>query len=75
MFSFYKVNLSSRNLLFIHNSNVSSSLIMFSTVQYIIFMLASRFSKTLHFDEHNITKFLEHFEKQGNEYEFITKKQ
>ena len=34
-------------------------------------MLASIFSKTLHFDEHNITKFLERFEKQCDKYEII----
>ena len=28
-----------------------------------MFMLASKFSKALHFDEYNITKFFEHFEK------------
>ena len=39
-----------------------------------MFLLASRFSKTLHFDEHNITKFLEHFEKQCDEYEIIKEK-
>ena len=37
-------------------------------------MFASKFSKTLHFDEHNITKFLEHFKKQCDEYEVIKKK-
>ena len=37
-------------------------------------MFASRFSKTLHFDEHNITEFLERFEKQCNEYKVIEKK-
>ena len=38
-------------------------------------MLALRFSETLHFDEHNITNFLEHFEKQCDEYEIIEKEQ
>ena len=38
-----------------------------------IFMLVSRSLKTLHFDEHNITEFLEHFEKQCDEYETIKK--
>ena len=37
-------------------------------------MLASKFSETLHFDEHNITEFLERFEKQCNEYEIIEEK-
>ena len=36
-------------------------------------MLVSKFSKTLHFDKHNITKSLKHFEKQCNEYEIIEK--
>ena len=39
-----------------------------------IFMLASKFSKTLHFNEHDITKFLEHFEKQCDKYKIIEKK-
>ena len=47
---------------------------MSATVRYMMFMLASKFSKTLHFDEHNITKFLERFEKQCDEYEVIEKK-
>ena len=38
-------------------------------------MLASRSSETLHFDEHNITEFLERFEEQCDEYEVIEKKQ
>ena len=75
MFSFHQINLSSKNSSFIYISNVSSSLIMFATVRYIIFMLASRSSKVLHFDEHNITKFLERFEEQCDEYEIIEKKQ
>ena len=37
-------------------------------------MLVSKFSKTLHFDEHNIIKFLEHFEEQCDEYKIIEKK-
>ena len=63
MFSFHQIDLSSENSLFILISSVSSSLIMFSTIWYMIFMLASKFSETLHFDEHNITKFLKYFEK------------
>ena len=39
-----------------------------------MFMLASESSETLHFDEHNITEFLEHFEEQCDEYEVIEKK-
>ena len=75
MFSFHQIDLSSRNSSFIHISSVSFSLIMSLTVRYIMFMLASRSLKTLHFDEHNITEFLEHFEKQCNEYKIIKKKQ
>ena len=45
-----------------------------ATVRYMMFMLAPESSETLHFDEYNITKFLEHFEKQCDEYEIIEKK-
>ena len=38
-------------------------------------MSASKFLETLHFDEYNITKFLERFEKQCDEYKVIEKKQ
>ena len=38
------------------------------TIQYMMFMLASKFSKTLHFDKYNITEFLERFEEQCDEY-------
>ena len=74
MFSFHQIDLSSKNLSFIYISNVSSSLIMSATVQYIMFMLVSRFLETLHFDKHNITEFLGHFEEQCDEYEIIEKK-
>ena len=37
-------------------------------------MLAFEFSETLHFNEHNITKFLKRFEKQYNEYKIINEK-
>ena len=37
-------------------------------------MHASEFLKTLHFDEHNITKFLKRFEKQCDKYEIIDEK-
>ena len=73
MFSFHQINLSSRNSLFIRISSVSFSLIMFAIVRYMMFIFASKFSKTLHFDEHNITKFPEYFEKQYDEYEIIKK--
>ena len=39
-----------------------------------MFILAPNFLKALHFDEYNITEFLECFEKQCNEYEIIEKK-
>ena len=74
MFNFHQVDLSSRNSFFIHISNVSFSLIMFATVWYMMFLLVSRFSETLHFDEHNIIKIFERFEKQCDEYEIIEKK-
>ena len=74
MFSLHQVDQSLGNLFFIHISSVSFSLIIFATVRYMIFMLVSKFLETLHFDEHNITKFLEHFEEQCNEYKVIEKK-
>ena len=74
MFNLHQIDLSSRNSFFIHILSVSSSLIMFSTIRYMIFMFASEFSDTLHFDEHNDTKFLKCFKKQCNEYEIIEKK-
>ena len=36
-------------------------------------MLAFESSEILHFDKHNITKFLKRFEKQCDEYEIIEK--
>ena len=72
--SFYQIDLSLKNSSLIYTSSVSLSLIMSSIIRYMMFMLASRFSKTFHFDEHNITKFLKYFEKQCNEYEVIEKK-
>ena len=74
MFSSHQIDLLSRNSSFIHISNVSSSFIMFSTVWHTMFMLASKFSKALHFDKHNIIKFLKRFEEQYNEYKVIKKK-
>ena len=74
MFSPHQVDLSSKNTSFIHTSSVSSSLVMPSTVRYMMFMFAPRSSEILHFDEHNITKFLERFEKQCDEYEVTEKK-
>ena len=60
-------------LLFIFRT-LSFSFIMSATVQYMIFMLASKFLRSLHFDEHNITNFFKHFEKQCDKYEIIEKK-
>ena len=74
MFNSHQIDLSSRNSFFIHISSVLFSLIIFATVRYMMFMLASKFSETLHFDEHNITEFLEHFEEQYDEYKVIEKK-
>ena len=74
MFSSYQVDLSSKNSFFIYISNVTSSLIMSATIQYMMFMLASKFSETLYFDEYNITKFFERFEEQYDEYEIIERK-
>ena len=39
-----------------------------------MFMLVSESSEALHFDEHNITKFLKRFEKQCDKYEIIDEK-
>ena len=74
MFNSHQVNLSSRNSSFNYISSVSSPLIVFSTVRYMIFMPASKFLKILHFDEHNITKLLKHFKEQCNKYKIIEKK-
>ena len=74
MFSSHQVDLSSENPSFIHISNMSSPPIMPATVRYMMFMLAPKSSRALHFDEHNITKFLERFEKQCDEYEVIEEK-
>ena len=74
MFSSHQVDLSSENSFFIHISSVLFSFIMFSTIWYMIFVLASRFSKALQFDKYNITKFLKRFEKQCDKYEIIEKK-
>ena len=62
MFSYYQVDLSLRNTSFIYISSVSSPFIMTLTVRYMMFMLVPKSSKTLHFNEHNITKFFERFE-------------
>ena len=74
MFNSHQVDLSSGNPSFIYISNVSSSLIMSATVRYMMFMLAPKSSEALHFDEHDITKFLERFEEQCDEYKVIEKK-
>ena len=64
---------------FIKFSKMSISIFFFSiatlfAIKYMMLMLASRSSKTLHFNEHNIIKFLERFEKLCNEYEIAVKK-
>ena len=74
MFSSYQVDLSSKNLFFIYISSVLPLFIMFSIIRYIMFMLVLNFLKILHFDEHDITKIVECFEKQCIEYEIIEKK-
>ena len=43
-------------------------------VKYIMFMFISKFSKALHFDEHNIIEFFERFKKLCDKYEIIIKK-
>ena len=37
-------------------------------------MSASRFSESLHFDEHNIIEFLKRFDKRYDDYKIIEKK-
>ena len=64
---------------FIESSKMTTStffspIATFFAVKYMMFMLASKSSKTLHFDEHNIIKFLERFEKLCDEYEVAVKK-
>ena len=74
MFNFHQVDLSSKNPSFIYILKLSSSLIMSLTIRYIMLISISKFSKALHFDEHNITKFLDYFEKRYDKYEIIKKK-
>ena len=50
------------------------SIAMFFAVRYMMFMFALRSSETLHFDEHNIIKFLKRFEKLCDEYKVTVKK-
>ena len=73
MFNSYQVNLSSRNPFFIYISSLSFPIIMLATDRYMMLMFAPKSSKALHFDEHNITKILERFEKQCDEYKIIKK--
>ena len=42
-------------------------------VRYMMFMFVSKFSETLHFDEHNIIKFFKRFEKLCDEYKVAVK--
>ena len=51
-----------------------SSIATFFAVKYIMFMLVSKSSKMLHFDEHNITEFFKRFKKLCDEYEVVVKK-
>ena len=74
MFNSYQIDLFSENTPFFHILSTSSSLNISLTIRYIMFMSASEFSETLHFDKHNITKFLKYFEKQYDKYEIIDKK-
>ena len=55
--------------------NFFFSIATFFAVKYMMFMFASKFSKMLHFDKHNIIKFFERFEKLCDEYEIVVKKQ
>ena len=51
-----------------------SSIATLFAIKYMMFMLALKFSKALHFDEHNIIKFFKCFEKLCDEYEIAVKK-
>ena len=50
------------------------SIATFFAIKYMMLMLVSKFSKALHFDEHNIIEFFERFEKLCDEYEIVVKK-
>ena len=73
MFNSHQVNLSSENPPFIYISSASSSLIISLIIRYIMFLFASKFSNTLHFDEYNIMKFCERFEKQYDGFKSLRK--
>ena len=51
-----------------------SSIATSFAVKYMMFMFISKFSKMLHFNEHNIIKFLKRFEKLCDEYKIAVKK-
>ena len=74
IFSSHQIDLSSEDTFFIYISSVLSSSIIFSTIRYMMFMLAPKFLETLHSDEHKITKFFKRFEKQYDEYKTIEEK-
>ena len=74
MFNFHQIDLFSKSTPFFYISNTLFSLNIFSTIRYIMIMLAFESFETLYFDEHNITKFLKRFEKQCDEYEVIDEK-
>ena len=64
---------------FIKSSKMTTSIFFSSiatsfAVKYIMFMLASKSSRALHFDEHNIIKFFKRFEELCDEYEVSVKK-
>ena len=66
-------------LSFIKSSKMTTSIFFFSiatpfAVKYMMFMFASKSSKTLHFDEHNIIEFFKRFEKLCDKYEIVVKK-
>ena len=66
-------------LSFIEFSKMTISISFFSiatpfAVKYMIFMFASKFSKTLHFNEYNIIEFFKRFEKLCDKYEVFMKK-
>ena len=51
-----------------------SSIATFFAIKYMMFMLASKSSKALYFDEHNIIEFFKRFEELCDEYKISVKK-
>ena len=61
---------SSKMLILIFFSSIATSF----AIKYIMFMLVSKSSKVLYFDEHNIIEFFKRFKQLCDEYKIIIKK-